>query len=93
MLDAGKAYIAFDTPQELEAKRAEIQNFQYDCHTRSQMRNSLTMPEAEVKQLIADGVQYVVRFKIEAGQEVLVNDLIRGKVRVRSDILDDKVLF
>ena len=93
LLDAGKAYIAFDTPQELEAKRAEIQNFQYDCHTRSQMRNSLTMPEAEVKQLIADGVQYVVRFKIEAGQEVLVNDLIRGEVRVKSDILDDKVLF
>ena len=93
LLDAGKAYIAFDTPQELEAKRAEIQNFQYDCHTRSQMRNSLTLPEAEVKQLIADGVQYVVRFKIEAGQEVLVNDLIRGEVRVKSDILDDKVLF
>ena len=93
LLNAGKAYIAFDTPQELEAKRAEIQNFQYDSHTRSQMRNSLTMPEAEVKQLIADGVQYVVRFKIEAGQEVLVNDLIRGEVRVKSDILDDKVLF
>ena len=93
LLDAGKAYIAFDTPQELEAKRAEIQNFQYDCHTRSQMRNSLTLPKEEVEQLIADGQQYVVRFKIEAGQEVLVNDLIRGEVRVKSDILDDKVLF
>ena len=93
LLDAGKAYIAFDTPQELEAKRAEIQNFQYDCHTRSQMRNSLTLPKEEVEQLIAGGQQYVVRFKIEAGQEVLVNDLIRGEVRVKSDILDDKVLF
>ena len=39
LLDAGKAYIAFDTPEELEKKRSEIQNFQYDCHTRSQMRN------------------------------------------------------
>ena len=93
LLDAGKAYIAFDTPEELEQKRQEIQNFQYDCHTRGQMRNSLTLPKEEVEQLIADGKQYVVRFKIEAGQEVLVNDLIRGEVRVKSDILDDKVLY
>ena len=93
LLDADKAYIAFDTPEELEAKRQEIQNFQYDCHTRSQMRNSLTLPKEEVEQLIADGKQYVVRFKIEAGHEVLVNDLIRGEVRVKTDILDDKVLY
>ena len=93
LLDAGKAYIAFDTPEELEAKRTEIQNFQYDSHTRSQMRNSLTLPKEEVEQLIADGEQYVVRFKIDGGQEVLVNDLIRGEVRVKTDILDDKVLF
>ena len=93
LLDADKAYIAFDTPEELEAKRTEIQNFQYDSHTRSQMRNSLTLPKEEVERLIADGKQYVIRFKIEAGQEVLVNDLIRGEVRVKSDILDDKVLY
>ena len=93
LLDAGKAYIAFDTPEELEAKRAEIQNFQYDSHTRNMMRNSLTLPKEEVEQLIADGKQYVVRFKIDGGQEVLVNDLIRGEVRVKTDILDDKVLF
>ena len=93
LLNAGKAYIAFDTPDELEAKRAEIQNFQYDSHTRNMMRNSLTLPKKEVEQLIADGMQYVVRFKIDGGQEVLVNDLIRGEVRVKTDILDDKVLF
>ena len=93
LLDADKAYIAFDTPEELEAKRAEIQNFQYDSHTRGQMRNSLTLPKEEVEQLVASGHQYVVRFKIEAGQEVLVNDLIRGEVRVKTDILDDKVLY
>ncbi len=93
LLDDGKAYIAFDTPEELEAKRAEIQNFQYDSHTRGQMRNSLTLPKEEVDQLIADGKQYVVRFKIEPGREVLVNDLIRGEVRVKTDIIDDKVLF
>lgn len=93
LLDAGKAYIAFDTPQELEAKRNEIKNFQYDCHTREQMRNSLRLSQQEVDQLIADGKQYVVRFKIEPGEEVLVNDLIRGEVRIKSDILDDKVLY
>ena len=93
LLDAGKAYIAFDTPQELEQKRQEVQNFQYDCHTRSQMRNSLTLPKEEVERLVASGHQYVVRFKVEAGQEILVNDLIRGEVRVKSDICDDKVLY
>ena len=67
LLDDDKAYIAFDTPEELEAKRAEIQNFQYDSHTRNMMRNSLTLPKEEVEQLIADGKQYVVRFKIDGG--------------------------
>ena len=93
LLDAGKAYIAFDTPEELEAKRAEIQNFQYDAHTRMQMRNSLTLSKEEVDQLIADGKQYTVRFKIEPGEEIHVNDMIRGNVKVMSDILDDKVLY
>ena len=93
LLDAGKAYYAFDTPQELEAKRAEIQNFQYDAHTRMQMRNSLTMPQEEWEQRIANGEQYVVRFKIEPGRQIHVNDMIRGDVVVKSDILDDKVLY
>ena len=93
LLAEDKAYIAFDTPEELEAKRAEVKNFQYDAHTRGMMRNSLTMPADEVEQLIADGNQYVVRFKIEPGISVLVDDLIRGEVRIMSDILDDKVLF
>lgn len=93
LLDAGKAYIAFDTPAELEAKRNEIQNFQYDAHTRMQMRNSLSMPAEEVERLIAEGNQYVVRFKIEPGVAVHVDDLIRGDVKIMSDILDDKVLY
>ena len=93
LLDDGKAYIAFDTPEELEAKRNEIKNFQYDAKTRGMMRNSLTVTKEEVAALIDDGQQYVVRFKIDPGQEILVNDLIRGEVRVKSDILDDKVLF
>ena len=93
LLDAGKAYIAFDTPEELEAKRKEIDNFQYDARTRMQMRNSLTMSKEEVDALIAGGNQYVVRFLIEPGVAVHVDDLIRGDVRIMSDILDDKVLY
>ena len=93
LLADGKAYYAFDTPEELDAKRAEIQNFQYDARTRMQMRNSLSLPEAEWRQMIADGEQYVVRFLIIPGIEVHVNDMIRGDVVIKSDILDDKVLY
>ncbi len=93
LLDAGKAYIAFDTPAELEAKRAEIPNFQYDASTRMSMRNSLSMPEEEVQALIDAGNQYVVRFKIEPGRDVEVHDMLRGLVTIKSDILDDKVLY
>ena len=93
LLDAGKAYYAFDTPEELEAKRKELPNFQYDAHTRTSMRNSLTLPADEVKALIDAGEKYVVRFKIEPDRDVEVNDLIRGKVTINSSILDDKVLY
>ena len=93
LLDEGKAYIAFDTPEELAAKREEIQNFQYDARTRGMMRNSLAMSKEEVDALIDDGAQYVVRFLVNPGEEIVVHDLIRGDVHVKSDILDDKVLF
>ena len=93
LLDAGKAYIAFDTPEELAKAREEHPNFQYDSHTRGNMRNSLTLGEEETKRLIDAGEQYVVRFKIEPDQIVKVNDRIRGEVTVNSNILDDKVLY
>ena len=93
LLDADKAYIAFDTPEELAKKREEVKNFQYDATTRLQMRNSLSMPKSEVDQLIAQGQQYVVRFKVEPGQDICVHDLIRGDVVINSSILDDKVLY
>ena len=93
LLADGKAYIAFDTPEELEAKRAEIKNFQYDAHTRGMMRNSLTLSKEEVDEMIADGQQYVVRFMVTPGEEVHVHDMIRGEVVIKSDILDDKVLY
>ncbi len=93
LLDADKAYIAFDTPEELEEARQRIPNFQYDASTRRSMRNSLTMPKEEVDRLISEGNQYVVRFKIEPDRDVKVNDLIRGEVVINSNILDDKVLY
>ena len=93
LLDSGKAYIAFDTPEELEAKRKEINNFQYDATTRLQMRNSLTMSQEEVSKRIEAGEQYVVRFKVEPNEDVHIHDLIRGEVVINSSILDDKVLY
>lgn len=93
LLDDNKAYVAFDTPEELEAKRGEIENFQYDAKTRGMMRNSLTMPKEEVEKLIAEGIPYVVRFKIESDKDVVVDDIIRGEVVINSGILDDKVLY
>ena len=93
LLTSGNAYIAFDTPEQLEAKRAEIANFQYDARTREQMVNSLTLSQEEVESRIANGEKYVVRFKVEPNIDVHVHDLIRGEVVINSNILDDKVLY
>ncbi|MCQ2345191.1 MAG: glutamate--tRNA ligase [Paludibacteraceae bacterium] len=93
LLDSGNAYYAFDTPEELEAKRAEIANFQYDARTRSSMVNSLTLPADEVKARIERGDKYVVRFLVQPDEDVHVHDLIRGEVIINSNILDDKVLY
>lgn len=93
ILESGKAYIAFDTPEELAAAREATPNFQYDATTRMGMRNSLTMDEQEVKALIDGGTPYVVRILIEPGREVTVDDMLRGKVTINSSILDDKVLY
>ena len=93
LLDSGKAYVAFDTPEELDAKRNEVSNFQYDAHTRLTMANSLVLGKEESERRIADGQQYVVRFKIDPGEDIHVHDMIRGDVCIKSDILDDKVLY
>ena len=93
LLEAGLAYIAFDTPADLEAKRSEIANFQYDAKTRDLMTNSLTLTPDTVKERITNGEQYVVRIKIEPNLEIKVQDLIRGEVIFNSSVIDDKVLF
>jgi glutamyl-tRNA synthetase len=98
LLDAGHAYYAFDTPEELDAMRerlkaARVQNPQYNSITRESMKNSLTLPEDEVKELIGNGTPYVIRLKVPRKEEVRLKDLIRGWVMVHSATLDDKVLM
>ena len=91
LLDEHKAYLAFDTPEQLEAKRKEIPNFQYDATTRDMMDNSLTCPQA--KERFLNGEPFVVRFLVEPDEDIVVHDLIRGDVTINSNILDDKVLY
>jgi len=93
LLDDGKAYFALDMPDELDKKRTEIPNFQYDASTRMSMQNSLTLDKNEVENRIKNGEKFVVRIKIEPNQDIIVNDLIRGDVKINSSVLDDKVLY
>ena len=93
----GWAYYAFDKPEALEAKRkeyeAEKKTFQYDCNTRQQMENSLSLGTEEAQRRIDVGEPYVVRFKFPDNIDITVHDMIRGDVTMNSRLLDDKVLF
>jgi glutamyl-tRNA synthetase len=94
----GYAYYAFDTPEELDAMRerltaAKVPNPQYNSITRTQMRNSLTLPENETQALLDAGAPYVIRLKVPRKEEVRFQDLIRGWVVVHSSAIDDKVLM
>jgi glutamyl-tRNA synthetase len=98
LVDGGNAYYAFDTEEELEAMRERLKqgggaSQQYDSSTRSQMKNSLTLSAEEVRKRISSGEQYVIRFKTPVGEQVKLNDLIRGEVIVESSLVDDKVLM
>ncbi len=98
LIEKGHAYYAFDTAEELDQKRnAEKENgnpnWQYDASTRMAMRNSLTLTEDESNKLLQDGVPFTIRTKIEPGETIVFNDIIRGTVSVKSEVLDDKVLF
>ena len=93
LIEDGNAYYAFDTPQELELKRQENANFQYDRTTRMQMQNSLTLSNEETQQRLSSGSPHVIRIKIPENRQIEVNDLIRGLVQFDSNLLDDKVIF
>ena len=93
----GFAYYAFDTAEELGAKRAEMeaagQTFIYNQTTRLGLSNSLSMPEAEWKALLETRTDWTIRFKMPENRIVKMDDLIRGHVEVNTDTLDDKVLW
>ena len=93
----GWAYYAFDKPEALEAKRKEFEaqkkTFQYDCNTRGEMENSLSLGMEETQRRIDAGEPYVVRFKFPDNIDITVHDMIRGDVTMNSRLLDDKVLF
>jgi glutamyl-tRNA synthetase len=93
-----KAYFAFDTAEELDtmrdrAKQMGMPNWQYNHVTRSSMRNSLTLPQDQVDELLAKGTPYVIRMKMPRNRDVRFEDTIRGWVVVNTNNLDDKVLF
>ncbi len=98
LLNNGSAYYAFDTPDELDAMRRRLEESgssvrQYNRFTRGEMKNSFTLSEDEVWAKIEKGDTFVIRFNIPENEEIIVNDIIRGEVKVNSSQLDDKVLF
>jgi glutamyl-tRNA synthetase len=97
LVESGHAYLAFDSPEELDELRREkeLQGevFQYDHTVRDSLKNSLSLPSGEVDRLVSENIPRVVRFKMPAGREVAVDDIIRGEVRVDASTLDDKVLL
>ena len=95
LIETGWAYYAFDTPEELESKRkeAEVESkvFQYDMNTRKTMCNSLTLSAEETTKKLQSN--FVVRFKYPENTDIFIHDLVRGEVKINSQLLDDKVLF
>ena len=97
LVEAGWAYYAFDTPEELDACRkaaeAEGNTFTYNAVTRMSLRNSLTLSPGEVEHLLEETTNWTVRFKMPRNRVVEMDDLIRGHISVNTDTLDDKVLW
>lgn len=98
LIKAGYAYYAFDTPEELEKMRSDFKTEsnpspQYDHNIRAKMRNALTLPAEEVKQLLNDGTRHVVRIKMPLHETVSFTDMIRGEVSFDTSVVDDKVLL
>jgi glutamyl-tRNA synthetase len=93
LIAGGYAYYAFDTAEELDAKRKEFPNFLYGQANRMQMKNSLSLSSKEVNDLLAQNTPYVVRIKIPEDETVTFKDMIRGEVSFDTNLVDDKVLL
>jgi glutamyl-tRNA synthetase len=97
LIENGNAYYAFDTSEELDAHRKqheqEGKTFIYNWHNREKLSNSLSLSKEEVQQKIAAGEKYVVRFKSPQDETLILEDEIRGTIKIDTNVLDDKVLF
>ena len=97
LVEAGWAYYAFDSAEELDALRKEAEArgeaFAYNHEVRGKLATSLALPADEVKARIDRGDQWVIRFKMPVDEVVKMDDLIRGHVEVNTSTLDDKVLY
>ncbi len=97
LVESGNAYYSFDTPEELDALRKEHEarkeTFIYNAAVRDGLCNSLSMSKEELNKRLTSGEHYVIRFKFNPEEEIVMQDLIRGEVRVQAATLDDKVLF
>ena len=97
LVESGNAYYAFDTPEELAARRAEAegagQTFIYNYESRKSMRNSLTLSPEETARMLAETTDWTVRFKMPENEVVEMDDMIRGHIEVNTSTLDDKVLW
>ncbi len=97
LIESGNAYYAFDTSEKLDFHRkdheAKGKTFIYNWHNRLKLKNSLSMPAIEVERLLADGADYVIRFKAPESETLHLQDIIRGGMQIDSSVLDDKVLF
>jgi glutamyl-tRNA synthetase len=98
LIEAGHAYYAFDTSEELDEMRerltrAKVPSPQYNAAVRMTMKNSLTLSADEVKQRLEANEPYTIRIKVPRNEEIRFHDLIRGWVQVNSNAIDDKVIF
>lgn len=97
LIDKGWAYYAFDTAEELDAHRKNHEEngktFTYNWHNREKLNSSLALSADEVKAKLAAGDKYVVRFKTPQDETLILEDEIRGKIKINTNVLDDKVLF
>ncbi len=94
----GQAYIAFDTPEELERMRVDFKTEQnpspqYDRTVRNKMRNSLTLSAEEVQDLLDKNARHVIRIKMPDDETIRFTDMVRGVVEFNSSLVDDKVLL
>ncbi|WP_425076384.1 glutamate--tRNA ligase [Psychroserpens sp. S379A] len=97
LIEKGHAYYAFDTPETLDFHRkdheAKGKTFIYNWHNRLKLSNSLSLTKDEVKAKLEAGDDYVIRFKSPQDETLHLKDLIRGDIKIDTNILDDKVLF